>query len=102
MLNILPPESISLTAATEALQHQDFFVRYNAATLLRRRGDRDARLIMQEVLAQGESRSRASGGSGLGLAIARQLVTAHGGAIEVESELGVGTTFSVVLPLESV
>jgi len=37
-------------------------------------------------------------GAGLGLAIARQLVTAHGGRIEVASEPGAGTTFTVTLP----
>ena len=39
-----------------------------------------------------------SRGSGLGLSIARKLVQAHGGAIDVESKEGVGTTFTVTLP----
>ncbi|MEM7337849.1 MAG: ATP-binding protein [Actinomycetota bacterium] len=46
------------------------------------------------------SRSRATGGSGLGLAIARQLAEAHGGHFDVTSELGAGSTFRLVLPVD--
>jgi signal transduction histidine kinase len=38
-------------------------------------------------------------GTGLGLAIVKSLVEAHGGQITVESKLGEGTTFYLVLPI---
>ena len=44
------------------------------------------------------ARSREQGGSGLGLAIAHSIVTAHGGAIDVSSEIGRGTSVTVTLP----
>ena len=60
MLNVLPPEAVSLAAAQEMLKNDEFYVRYNAAKMLSRRGDREARLIMQDVLTNGEAPSRAS------------------------------------------
>jgi signal transduction histidine kinase len=45
-------------------------------------------------------RTGESSGSGLGLAIARDLVTAHAGTIELQSELGRGTTVTVRIPGE--
>ncbi len=45
-----------------------------------------------------KSRARSSGGSGLGLAIVKQLVEAHGGRVFVESEVGSGSRFGIVIP----
>jgi PAS domain S-box-containing protein len=41
-------------------------------------------------------------GSGLGLSIVQGIVSRHGGAITLESDLGVGTTFTVLLPVKPV
>ena len=45
-----------------------------------------------------QARSRALGGTGLGLAIVKHIVNRHRGILTIRSVLGMGSTFSVVLP----
>jgi signal transduction histidine kinase len=51
-----------------------------------------------ERLFRGDA-SRAERGLGLGLSLVRAVVEAHGGTVEVASEPGTGSTFTVALPL---
>lgn len=45
-----------------------------------------------------KARSRNLGGTGLGLAIVKHIAQSHGGTATLESELGKGTTFSIIIP----
>lgn len=53
--------------------------------------------IFERFYRSDESRSRATGGFGLGLAISREMVTAMGGSIRVDSSSGQGSRFIVTL-----
>lgn len=55
--------------------------------------------VFERFWRSDRSRDRHSGGTGIGLAISRRLVELQGGTIEVESELGQGSTFRFSLPL---
>lgn len=54
--------------------------------------------IFDEFYRAPNARSMEKEGTGLGLAIAKQVIDRHGGRVQVESQVGVGTTFTVRLP----
>ena len=55
--------------------------------------------IFDQFYRVDSSRTRSTGGAGLGLTIVKRLVEAHGGELTVSSDVGVGSTFSVMLPI---
>ena len=54
--------------------------------------------VFERFYRSGSSRARKEGGTGLGLAIVKQMVEAHGGNVRAESEAGIGSKFSILLP----
>ena len=55
----------------------------------------DQAKIFQPFFTEGKS-----DGTGIGMAMAKSLIESHGGTIAVSSEVGVGTTFSISMPLD--
>jgi signal transduction histidine kinase len=62
----------------------------------------DQRRVFDRFWRADKGRSRAEGGTGLGLAIVRQIVNSHGGEVQLQSRVGVGSTFTIWLPVAAV
>ena len=58
--------------------------------------------IFERFYRSKRHRDDPTGGSGVGLALVKEIVTQHGGRIEVESKAGQGSTFRVFLPREAI
>lgn len=61
--------------------------------------EKDLSRIFERFYQADKSRSKETGGLGLGLAITREIILAHHGKIEVDSQPGKGTTFTITLPV---
>ncbi|MNN45559.1 Alkaline phosphatase synthesis sensor protein PhoR [compost metagenome] len=64
-------------------------------------GEDELPYIFERFYRGEKSRNRKTGGAGIGLAIVKAIIEAHGGSIEVQSELNKGTEFIVRLPKEN-
>jgi signal transduction histidine kinase len=62
---------------------------------------RDLPRVFERFYRVDRARSRETGGTGLGLSIVRHVAENHGGSVQVQSELGAGSTFTVTLPAQT-
>jgi signal transduction histidine kinase len=61
----------------------------------------DQARIFEEFQQVDNTNTRKKGGTGLGLAIAKRIIEMHGGTLTVESAVGTGSTFRVILPVRA-
>ncbi|WP_422364388.1 response regulator [Pyruvatibacter mobilis] len=62
-------------------------------------GENDQRIVFEEFQQARARAAQKRGGTGLGLAISRKLISAMGGTIALESDVGKGTVFTLTVPL---
>jgi signal transduction histidine kinase/DNA-binding response OmpR family regulator len=62
--------------------------------------EEDHPYIFDRFYQTNNQRNQRQGGTGIGLSLTRELVVMHGGSIELSSQIGKGSTFSILLPLD--
>lgn len=64
--------------------------------------DKDLPKVMEPFIQVENIMTRSHRGSGLGLSMSRRLCELHDGTLEIESELGIGTTATIIFPKERI
>ena len=62
--------------------------------------EEDLKYVFERFYRADKSRTRATGGTGIGLTIVKSIVSSHGGEVKLESKLGKGSKFTIILPKE--
>lgn len=89
--------SIVVSARAE----QDGMVRFSVADTGMGIAAEDLPLLFEDFVQIKSAKSRTMRGSGLGLSLCRRFAELLGGRVEVESEIGAGSTFHAILPAET-
>lgn len=93
--------TIKLLAQKEANSNRDQVIRISLQDQGPGIGIEHQERIFERFYRCDKSRSRAQGGTGLGLAIVKHIAGTHNGTVEVRSQVGHGSTFTLTLPGES-
>ena len=64
--------------------------------------EEDLKYVFERFYRADKSRTRATGGTGIGLTIVKSIVSSHGGEVKLESKLGEGSKFTIILPKEKI
>jgi signal transduction histidine kinase len=98
-IKFTPQGQITITAAPTA---DGKFVQVNVQDTGMGIAKENLAMVFEQFRQVDSDSTREIGGTGLGLPITRELVQMHGGEIWVESEPGVGSTFSFTIPVVTV
>ncbi|NGU52629.1 HAMP domain-containing histidine kinase [Clostridium perfringens] len=64
--------------------------------------EEDLKYVFERFYRADKSRTRATGGTGIGLTIVKSIVSSHGGEVKLESKLGEGSKFTIILPKKDI